>query len=106
LLTKLSTHITNVFLTALLFAVPSVLRAQTEDKAATDTLVKPAVVKDSTHTKKKSFILESQIIRSATDSVVVSYPQQKAWLYGDAKVEYGDITLRAAYIEIDFQSLE
>ena len=52
--------------------------------------------------KKNNFVLKSKIKRHARDSVIVDYVNSRAYLYGDAKVEYDDITLEAAYIEIDF----
>lgn len=54
--------------------------------------------------KNKEFSIESKIIRSAKDSVKVNYATQKAYLYGKARVEYENIILEAAYIEIDFRN--
>jgi hypothetical protein len=52
--------------------------------------------------KKKKSEFNSKLIYSAKDSMTYSAVQKKAYLYGDAKVEYQDIVLTAAYIEYDF----
>lgn len=39
---------------------------------------------------------------NAKDSVVLDMRQRKVFLYGEAKVVYGDMTLGAAFMEIDF----
>jgi hypothetical protein len=60
-----------------------------------DTLIKPE--------KKSSFDLENRIIYTANDSVIMDWKVQKAFLYKEAKVEYGETILKAGYIEIDFK---
>jgi len=58
---------------------------------------------DSTFTKKKTSKspIETKVIYSATDSIVLSRDSKMVYLYNKAKVEYGEITLEADYIEYD-----
>lgn len=46
--------------------------------------------------------LESEVSYSATDSIRFDLKEQKVYLYGNAMVEYEDITLRADRITYDF----
>ncbi|HRW63158.1 MAG TPA: putative LPS assembly protein LptD, partial [Bacteroidales bacterium] len=43
--------------------------------------------------------IDTKVIYSATDSIVLSRDSKKVYLYKDAKVEYGEIILQADYIE-------
>jgi len=52
--------------------------------------------------KKRNNDFKSKIDFTAKDSVTYSRDFQKAYLYGDAKVNYEDIELTAAYMEYDF----
>ena len=54
----------------------------------------------STKNTNKSFI-DTKVIYSATDSIVLSRDSKMVYLYNKAKVEYGDITLEADYIVYD-----
>lgn len=50
---------------------------------------------------KESFI-DDKIERSCNDSTVQDFKNNKVYYYGDAKVVYEDITIKAAFIEFDF----
>lgn len=54
--------------------------------------------------KKKKSDFQSKLVYSAKDSMIYSAVEKKAYLYGDAKVEYEDIVLTAAFIAYDFGS--
>ena len=51
--------------------------------------------------EKKSGLIDNKVIYSAIDSIVLSRDSKKVYLYKNAKIEYGDITLEADYIEYD-----
>lgn len=46
-------------------------------------------------------LIEHEIIYSAVDSIVLSRDAKKVYLYNDAKIQYGDVTLNAYFIEYD-----
>ena len=45
--------------------------------------------------------IDSQVDYEADDSIRIEAENKKVYLYGNAKVHYGDFDLKAAYIEID-----
>jgi len=47
-------------------------------------------------------VIDAPIQYKARDSLVMDMDERKAYLYGEAEVDYKDITLKAEYIEIDF----
>ena len=51
--------------------------------------------------KPKKSLLTTDIKTSAKDSTIFSLDGKKVYLFGDAKIEYEDIELTAAYIEAD-----
>lgn len=63
---------------------------------------------DSTtvQTKKKKSDLEAEITYSARDSIRFGVEEKKVYLYGEAKINYKDIELKADYIEIDQETRE
>ncbi|MHC1706301.1 MAG: putative LPS assembly protein LptD [Bacteroidales bacterium] len=63
----------------------------------TDTIVTP---KPGTKKKDK---LEAQVVYSAQDSILFDLPLKKVYLYGEARIQYKDINLKAAFIEINFK---
>ncbi len=65
---------------------------------ATDTLQNP---QDSAKVRKKGDI-ETTINYSARDSIRASVDGKQVWLYGDAKIVYGEIELDADEIIIDY----
>jgi len=87
----------------LVFLSDDIIAQVVDSISITDTSLSNIMPKNNVDSSNNNnFILDSKIIRSAKDSVKVNYLEQKAYLYGDAKVEYGTVTLEAAYIEIDF----
>jgi lipopolysaccharide assembly outer membrane protein LptD (OstA) len=62
---------------------------------------------DSLRTQvRSSTMLETKVERSALDSIRHDMRNRMIYLYGDASIVYGDITLKAAVIEVDFQKNE
>lgn len=57
---------------------------------------------------KRKPLFDAQIKYNAVDSMVLSMEdgKQVAYLYGEAKVEYGSIELTAGYIRIEFETKE
>jgi len=51
-------------------------------------------------------VIDAPIKYQANDSMVMDMVEKKAYLYGDAQVDYKDIILKADYIEIDFNKNE
>lgn len=105
LLTQLSTNLFLVVLFICFFLVQNtpiwaqnIADAPIEKKDSTQVVAAPKPSKNNSD----DFRLESKIKRTADDSVIVNYRLRKAYLYGNAKVEYDNIVLEAAYIEIDF----
>ncbi|MFN7705131.1 MAG: putative LPS assembly protein LptD [Chryseotalea sp.] len=60
--------------------------------------------KDTLNNKAYKSDIETTINYSATDSIVSSLVTKKVWLYGDAKIKYGDIELEADEILIDYEN--
>lgn len=54
--------------------------------------------------KKAKTMLETKVERTARDSIVQDLKNKKVYLYGGAKVTYGDIQLEADYIEFSFET--
>lgn len=52
---------------------------------------------------KKKDKLESKVVYSARDSILYDVPGKKVYLYGDARITYKDVNLKAALIEINFK---
>jgi hypothetical protein len=48
--------------------------------------------------------LNSKVVYNAKDSILFNVPGQKVYLYGDAEITYENINLKAAFIEIDWES--
>jgi len=72
-----------------------------------DTLIMPADTQQvAADTAASGDVIDAPIKYVATDSLVMDMDEKKAYLYGDAQVDYKDITLKAEYIEIDFQKNE
>jgi len=53
---------------------------------------------------KERTVIEDIIERTARDSIVQDLVNKKVYLYGDAVVTYQEIILKAAYIEVDFNT--
>lgn len=69
-----------------------------------DTLNKNIDLQDTTRAEKQenNNRIEDLITRDAKDSIVQDLPARKVYMYGDAVIKYEDITLKAAFIEVDF----
>lgn len=51
---------------------------------------------------KSKQVLDAPVIYSAKDSMRIDVKSKKLYLYGDAEVNYKEINLKSAYIELDF----
>ena len=54
---------------------------------------------DSTSTQ--NILFDDEIMQLAQDSLKFNIEEQKVFLYGNAKIQYQNITISASYIEID-----
>jgi hypothetical protein len=79
----------------------STIRPSTERDALaiTDTVTNKS---DTTKATPPKGDIETTINYSARDSIRASVDGKIVWLYGDAKIKYGDIELEAEEIEIDY----
>jgi len=100
-----------IYLFILLFAVigAEYSYAQTVNKPDslvinTDTLSNDTLKSKNPNKGKDDF--KTKIVYSCKDSLIYSADYKKAYMYGDAKVNYGDIDLTAAYIEYDTQNYQ
>ncbi len=85
--------------------LPDTLLPVSDTIHAGDTIFPDTIVinkPDTTQTSKPHTVLDAKVERHAKDSIIQDIKNKKAYLYGDAVVTYGDITLKAAYIEFDF----
>ena len=55
----------------------------------------------SDSTSAQNILFDDEIIQLAQDSLKFNIDEQKAFLYGNAKIQYQNITISASYIEID-----
>jgi len=69
-----------------------------------DSLKTTGVIIDSTLDEKSHTKIDAKVERSARDSIVQDILSKKVFLYGDAEIKYEDIDLKAACIEVDFNS--
>lgn len=71
-----------------------------------DSLGNPvALALDSASSKKGGGMeLDAEVVYSAKDSMRFDFQRKKMYLYGDAKIDYGDISLTAYAIELDMDS--
>lgn len=69
---------------------------------STQKSIAQATIKDSTVELKTNKFLDQQIDYDAEDSIRFDIVTQKVFLYGKAFVKYGEIELKAGYIEFDF----
>ena len=54
--------------------------------------------------RREGSSVDARVDRIASDSIVQDLINRKVYLYGDAVVKYGDITLKAEIIEVDFST--
>jgi hypothetical protein len=71
------------------------------DTLLPDSLLGDTIPKKDSVVIKSSSALESKVEYSATDSIVFDVESQVMFLYGKANVDYGEINLKAFYIEFD-----
>jgi len=101
-----------VFSTILFIAFPAFLYSQTNPNVRkidkdieiipTDTTIVPIETStDSINQNENSNLIDTKVVYSATDSIVLSRDSKKVYLYKKAKIEYGDIILESDYIEYD-----
>ena len=55
---------------------------------------------------KKNNDLQTTVVYSATDSTIMDTQNQVVYLYGDAKVTYGDVILEADFIQLNWDKNE
>ncbi|MGM0497168.1 MAG: putative LPS assembly protein LptD [Bacteroidota bacterium] len=70
-----------------------------QDTSGEDTARQDTSGQDTARSEKQETILDSEVDYQAEDSIILSRVENKVYLYGDAKVVYGDIELTADYIE-------
>jgi len=85
---------------------------QPQDFPVTDTIAVDSIINivndtiiqlaDSTVDSKQRTTLDAMVERNARDSIVQDIKNRKVYMYGDAVINYEEITLKAAYIEVDF----
>jgi hypothetical protein len=104
----------KAFFLVLLFIIPKASLAQTLPQTAAppdtslfplqvlpgDTIQTDTVAKPSAYQSPIAF----EIVYDARDSIDNDVVNKRVYLYGDATVTYGTITLKAAIIEYDFES--
>lgn len=73
----------------------------TMDSLSIKTTLKDTIANDSLISKNA---LDKKVIYNADDSIVFDIIHQKVFLYGNAKVSYGDITLNAGFISFAMDS--
>jgi hypothetical protein len=61
----------------------------------------PASPSDTTIVKKKNKLLDAEVKYNSKDSIRFEVNNKKLFLYDEAKVDYQDISLKSAYIELD-----
>jgi len=71
-------------------------------KDTSNALTSDTLVADST--KKQSRDIETTIVYSAEDSIIIDAQTKQAFLYRDAKVEYGKMNMTAHNIDMDYNT--
>ena len=88
----------------LLFSVLMASAQDTMKVSLSDTLlIKQKNAADSLKPLPKKTKLDAKVEYAANDSIRFDIAANKAFLYGKAKITYKDLTLEAAYIEVDFK---
>ncbi len=98
------------FFLCLLFLLPVGLVAQEKELVAQEKeLVADSLetnTQDTTQTKDSGFELEHPINYNADDSVIFDIAGKKVFMFKNGTVSYGDIELKADYIEFDLENNE
>jgi len=77
----------------------------TDSLMVRDTIATNQKINDSVQADTKDrTVIEAKIERTAADSIIQDLASKKVYLYGEAVVTYQEITLEAAYIEVDFNT--
>jgi lipopolysaccharide assembly outer membrane protein LptD (OstA) len=71
-----------------------------------DTIRADSLIKTVPDTLKKNNDLQTSVVYSATDSTIMDTQNQVVYLYGDAKVTYGDVVLQADFIKLNWDKNE
>jgi len=71
-----------------------------------DTARVVSLTKSASDSLKKNNDLQTTVIYSATDSTIMDTQNQIVYLYGDAKVTYGDVILEADFIQLNWDKNE
>jgi LptD protein len=74
--------------------------------ALKDTIKADTLIKTVPDSLKKNNDLQTTVVYSAKDSTVMDTKNQVVYLYGDAKVTYGDVVLSADFIKLNWDKNE
>lgn len=74
------------------------------NKQITDTTINFPNTNDTIESHKQRATIDAMVERIARDSIVQDIKNRKVYMYGDAIINYEDITLKAEYIEVDFRT--
>lgn len=75
------------------------------DTIVGDTIIATSITGDTVVVEKKERAkIDAKVERFAKDSIVQDIANRKVYLFGEAVVNYEDITLKANYIEVDLMS--
>jgi lipopolysaccharide assembly outer membrane protein LptD (OstA) len=77
------------------------------DTVSADTVAVPdSLITGSLAVRTSENAPDSKVEYKCVDSIRLDLPKRKVFLYGDAEIYYEDISLKADYIEIDFNTNE
>jgi lipopolysaccharide assembly outer membrane protein LptD (OstA) len=95
-------------------AADSAFKPQTNFNLATDTInhhldsislsFQAPMAYDSISPRRKNKTLEAQVKYTARDSMRFEVAKKKMYLYGEAQVDYQNISMKAGYIELDLNT--
>ena len=74
--------------------------------ALKDTIKADTLTKTVPDSLKKNNDLQTTVVYSSTDSTVMDTKNQVVYLYGDAKVTYGDVILSADFIKLNWDKFK
>ncbi len=86
----------------LLLATSAFAQLDSTSQAKGKIMPKDSVVADTLKIPTKNGEIEDPIVYSCNDSIAMDVINKRVFLYGQAKVTYGDMTLTAGRIEIDY----
>jgi lipopolysaccharide assembly outer membrane protein LptD (OstA) len=85
---------------------PGTISSDTVSLMYTDTIktgISYALRKDTLASRGETNAVTSKVKYGSADSIRMDLQEQKVFLYGDAKIDYEDISLEADYVEINFK---